>query len=153
MAGVGMERVTEWVSKARAVVHSGGQCCVPYAARAARAGVRACAHVRARARVRRHARVRARACVRACGMGRLRSTSTTSPPSDVSATSGRYCAGSVSSASIQTPSESILPRACRSAEHDTPMPTGHDAPWRGSRTTRTSWQKYLWGGRRERHHG
>mmetsp|Transcript_11136 Transcript_11136/g.33375 ORF Transcript_11136/g.33375 Transcript_11136/m.33375 type:complete len:249 (+) Transcript_11136:2914-3660(+) len=23
------------------------------------------------------------------------------------------------------------------------MPTGHDAPWRGNRTTRTSWQKYL----------
>ena len=23
------------------------------------------------------------------------------------------------------------------------MPTGHDAPWRGSRITRTSWQKYL----------
>eukprot|EP01139_Manchomonas_bermudensis_P000434 Amastigsp_a429_239.p4 type:complete len:121 gc:universal Amastigsp_a429_239:714-1076(+) len=23
------------------------------------------------------------------------------------------------------------------------MPTGHEAPWRGSRMTRTSWQKYL----------
>ena len=23
------------------------------------------------------------------------------------------------------------------------MPTGQDAPWRGSLTTRTSWQKYL----------
>ena len=23
------------------------------------------------------------------------------------------------------------------------MPTGHDAPWRGRRITRTSWQKYL----------
>jgi hypothetical protein len=34
-------------------------------------------------------------------------------------------------------------RTCRSAEHDTPMPTGHDAPWRGRRITRTSWQKYL----------
>ena len=32
---------------------------------------------------------------------------------------------------------------CRSALHDTPMPTGSDAPCRGSRITRTSWQKYL----------
>ena len=31
----------------------------------------------------------------------------------------------------------------RSAEHDTPRPTGHDAPWRGSRITRTSCAKYL----------
>ena len=30
---------------------------------------------------------------------------------------------------------------CRSAEHDTPNPTGQEAPWRGSRITRTSWQK------------
>ena len=37
----------------------------------------------------------------------------------------------------------ILPSACRSAEHDTPSPIGSEAPWRGSRTTRTSWQKYL----------
>ena len=33
--------------------------------------------------------------------------------------------------------------ACRSAEHDTAMATGQDAPCRGSRITRTSWQKYL----------
>jgi hypothetical protein len=33
--------------------------------------------------------------------------------------------------------------AWRSAEHETAMPTGHDAPWRGKRITRTSWQKYL----------
>ena len=42
------------------------------------------------------------------------------------------------------PSAVILPRAWRSAEHDTRRsPTGHDAPWRGRRITRTSWQKYL----------
>ena len=54
-----------------------------------------------------------------------------------------YCAGSVSSCSRKTPSGVILPSACRSAEHDTAIATGHDAPWRGRRTTRTSWQKYL----------
>ena len=37
----------------------------------------------------------------------------------------------------------ILPSAWRSAEHDTAMATGQDAPWRGRRMTRTSWQKYL----------
>ena len=37
----------------------------------------------------------------------------------------------------------ILPSAWRSAEHETAIATGHDAPWRGSRITRTSWQKYL----------
>jgi hypothetical protein len=36
-----------------------------------------------------------------------------------------------------------LRQICRSALHDTPMPTGSDAPCRGSRITRTSWQKYL----------
>ena len=41
------------------------------------------------------------------------------------------------------PSAVILPRAWRSAEHDTAIATGHDAPWRGRRITRTSWQKYL----------
>ena len=37
----------------------------------------------------------------------------------------------------------ILPSACRSAEQDTAIATGQDAPCRGSRITRTSWQKYL----------
>src|SRR4029077_3025553 len=37
----------------------------------------------------------------------------------------------------------ILPSAWRSAEHDTPSPIGSEAPWRGRRITRTSWQKYL----------
>ena len=57
--------------------------------------------------------------------------------------SGMYCAGSVSSCSRNTPSAVILPSACRSAEQDTASATGHEAPCRGSRTTRTSWQKYL----------
>ena len=57
--------------------------------------------------------------------------------------SGRYFAGSVSSCSRKTPSAVILPSACRSAEQDTAIATGHEAPCRGSRTTRTSWQKYL----------
>ena len=68
---------------------------------------------------------------------------TTSSDRWSSCVSGRYCAGSRSSCSRNTPSAVILPSACRSAEHDTAIATGHDAPWRGSRTTRTSWQKYL----------
>ena len=44
---------------------------------------------------------------------------------------------------MNTPSGVILPSTWRSAEHDTAMATGSEAPWRGSRTTRTSWQKYL----------
>ena len=31
--------------------------------------------------------------------------------------------------------------AWRSAEHETAIATGSDAPWRGRRMTRTSWQK------------
>ena len=57
--------------------------------------------------------------------------------------SGRYRAGSRSSCSRNTPSGVIFASACRSAEHDTAIATGQDAPCRGSRTTRTSWQKYL----------
>ena len=38
---------------------------------------------------------------------------------------------------------SILALTLRSAEQETPMPTGQEAPWRGRRTTRTSWAKYL----------
>jgi hypothetical protein len=49
-------------------------------------------------------------------------------------------------AMTRTPSELIFPRTWRSAEHETPRPTGHDAPWRGRRITRTSWQKYLGAG-------
>ena len=32
---------------------------------------------------------------------------------------------------------------CLSAEHDTPIPTGHEAPCLGRRITLTSWQKYF----------
>ena len=45
-----------------------------------------------------------------------------------------WCGPNYSCDTIQT---------CLSAEHDTPMPTGQDAPCRGSLTTLTSWQKYL----------
>ena len=31
----------------------------------------------------------------------------------------------------------------RSAEQETPIPTGQEAPWRGNLTTRTSWTKYF----------
>ena len=58
-------------------------------------------------------------------------------------TSGRNRAGSVSSCSRKMPSRVILPSAWRSAEHDTAIATGQLAPWRGRRTIRTSWQKYL----------
>ena len=37
----------------------------------------------------------------------------------------------------------ILPSAWRSAEQHTAIATGQLAPWRGSRITRASWQKYL----------
>ena len=76
-------------------------------------------------------------------IGRLRSISTTLPPSAASSTAGRKRAGSRSSSSRNTPSWVILPTACRSAEQETPIPIGSEAPWRGRRITRTSWQKYL----------
>src|SRR6185437_3133617 len=76
-------------------------------------------------------------------IGRVRSMATTSPSDSAASKSGRYCAGSVSSCSRNTPSLVIFPSACRSAEQDTAIATGHEAPCRGSRTTRTSWQKYL----------
>ena len=84
---------------------------------------------------------------RISGIGRVRSTCTTSSAEETdsfsSVVSGRYDAGSRSSSSRNTPSAVILPSACRSAEHETARATGHEAPCRGSRTTRTSWQKYL----------
>src|SRR5581483_8897465 len=80
---------------------------------------------------------------RISAIGRLRSIATTSPDASSAPGSGRYCAGSVSSFSRNTPSAVIFPTACRSAEQDTAIATGHDAPCRGSRTTRTSWQKYF----------
>ena len=56
--------------------------------------------------------------------------------------------GLCSSCSTNSPSSVIFAQHCRSAEHDTPMPTRHDAPclrlsllarsYRGIRITRTS---------------
>lgn len=80
---------------------------------------------------------------RISSIGRFRSTRTTSSASsESSVTSGRNRAGSVSSRSSHTPDGVILATACRSAEHETAIATGQDAPCRGNRTTRTSWQKY-----------
>ncbi len=82
---------------------------------------------------------------RISSIGWFRSILTTSP-SDASCSSvvsGRNRAGSFSSCSRKTPSAVIFATAWRSAEQDTAMATGQDAPCRGSRTTRTSWQKYL----------
>ena len=76
-------------------------------------------------------------------IGWFKSMRTTSPPNFVASISGMYLAGSVSSCSRNTPFAEMRPRAWRSAEHDTPMPIGRLAPWRGRRMTRTSWQKYL----------
>ena len=79
-------------------------------------------------------------------IGRFRSIRTTSSSEAdraSSVVSGRYFAGSVSSCSRKTPSAVILPSAWRSAEQETAIATGQEAPWRGSRTTRTSWQKYF----------
>ena len=79
-------------------------------------------------------------------IGRLRSMCTAAAISMSSSrwsTSGRKRAGSRSSCSRNTPSLVILPLAWRSAEHDTAIATGQLAPWRGRRTMRTSWQKYL----------
>lgn len=47
-------------------------------------------------------------------------------------------AGSCSSCSTKTPSAVIFARICRSALQETPKPTGHEAPWRGKRTTLAS---------------
>ena len=76
-------------------------------------------------------------------MGCVRSICTTSLASWSSVISGKKRAGSVSSSSRKMPLAVILPTACRSALHETANATGQLAPWRGRRTTRTSWQKYL----------
>src|SRR3984957_20005982 len=81
---------------------------------------------------------------RISAIGRLRSIATTSVWSAATeAGSGWYWAGSVSSCLRKTPSAVILHSARRSAEQDTAIATGQHAPCRGSRITRTSWQKYL----------
>ncbi len=78
---------------------------------------------------------------RTSSMGRFRSISTAGAISGSLA--GRYSAGFSTSCSRNTPSRVILPLICRSAEQETPMPTGQDAPWRGSLTIRISRAKYL----------
>ena len=57
--------------------------------------------------------------------------------------SGMRRPGSRSSSSTKMPSRVIFALTLRSAEHDTPIPTGHEAPCRGRRMTRTSWAKYF----------
>ncbi|CAM5699820.1 hypothetical protein SHIRM173S_04691 [Streptomyces hirsutus] len=82
---------------------------------------------------------------RMASIGWFRSIWTTSPSDSrcSSVVSGRNRAGSRSSCSRKTPSAVIFATAWRSAEQETAIATGQDAPCRGSRTTRTSWQKYL----------
>mmetsp|Transcript_89174 Transcript_89174/g.277221 ORF Transcript_89174/g.277221 Transcript_89174/m.277221 type:complete len:225 (-) Transcript_89174:673-1347(-) len=83
--------------------------------------------------------------LRFSSMGLFRSILTISPPlsSALSCTSGKYLAGSRSSSSRKTPSSVILALAWRSAEQETPMPIGQEAPCRGSLITRTSCTKYF----------
>ena len=80
---------------------------------------------------------------RISGMGRLRSIFTASPSPAWRYSSGMRLPGLSSSFSIQIPSLLILHLMLRSAEQLTPRPTGQEAPWRGRRTTRMSWAKYL----------
>src|SRR5262245_31961833 len=44
---------------------------------------------------------------------------------------------------MKTPSAVIFPLILRSAEQETPIPTGQLAACRGKRITRTSWAKYF----------
>jgi hypothetical protein len=74
--------------------------------------------------------------MRISSIGRLRSIRTTGSASR--STSGRNRAGSVSNRSSHTPDGVILATAWRSAEQETAIATGQDAPCRGSRITRTS---------------
>ncbi|MPM41058.1 hypothetical protein SDC9_87707 [bioreactor metagenome] len=80
---------------------------------------------------------------RISGIGRLRLifTPPLSPASRID--SGIRRAGLSSIFSIQIPFLLIFALMLRSAEHETPIPTGHDAPWRGKRITRTSCVKYF----------
>src|SRR5512134_429683 len=76
-------------------------------------------------------------------IGRLRSTLTTPWSCFPRYFPGISRPGFRSSSSSQMPSLSILALTLRSAEQETPIPTGQEAPWRGIRTTRTSRAKYL----------
>ena len=59
----------------------------------------------------------------------------------IGASAGRKRAGLCSSSSRKIPSSVIFALILRSAEQFTPIPTGHDAAWRGIRITRTSSNK------------
>ena len=76
-------------------------------------------------------------------MGWLRSIFTASPSPASRSSTGMSSPGLSSSFSIQIPSLLIFALILRSALQLTPKPMGHDAPWRGKRTTRTSWARYL----------
>ena len=76
-------------------------------------------------------------------IGRLRSTFTPPPSPASRKDSGIKRAGLSSRRSIQRPSLLILHLIFLSAEQLTPIPIGQLAPWRGRRTTRISWAKYL----------
>ena len=82
-------------------------------------------------------------CARISFIGRFRSTRTASPSPALRSSSGMYLPGLFSSFSIQMPSRLIFALMLRSAEQETPIPTGQEAPWRGRRITRMSCAKYL----------
>ncbi|CAB4545878.1 unannotated protein [freshwater metagenome] len=71
-------------------------------------------------------------------IGLLKSILTSSLSKSSSVVAGKKWAGSVSNFSINTPSLVIFAFTCRSAEHETAIAIGREAPWRGNLTTRTS---------------
>mmetsp|Transcript_99446 Transcript_99446/g.315629 ORF Transcript_99446/g.315629 Transcript_99446/m.315629 type:complete len:200 (+) Transcript_99446:167-766(+) len=77
-------------------------------------------------------------------IGWFRLTATAWPPMLAQGpTWSRKRAGFFSSSSIKTPWSVILARTWRSALHETPMPTGQEAPCRGSLMTLASCTKYF----------
>ena len=76
-------------------------------------------------------------------IGSLRSIFTALPSPAFLNSSGMSSVGLSSSFSIHTPSLLIFALMLRSAEQLTPSPIGHEAPWRGRRTTLMSCAKYL----------
>ncbi len=71
-------------------------------------------------------------------IGWFKSIFTASPSPALRSRSGIWRDGMSSNFSIQIPSLLILHLMLRSAEQLTPIPTGHEAPWRGRRTMRMS---------------
>src|SRR3990170_4359759 len=76
-------------------------------------------------------------------IGRLRSILTTPCSCFPRYFAGMSRPGLRSSSSSQIPSLVIFAFTFRSAEQETPIPTGQEAPWRGRRMTRTSRAKYF----------